>query len=160
MSEKLKWMEDGDRVLYSFRKTRKAFIVEYACGSLLLIFGILSYNLKFTFPNSIRYVVLGLSIFVLGYAEISRYMCRYKITNEKIIISHGLIKHHRKNVYFHPLGFVPDINVKQSQLQRLLGYGTIDVEAGAGKTFEIKDIEDPHGVMKMIEEHIQKHKKV
>ncbi|MBT4935548.1 PH domain-containing protein [Candidatus Woesearchaeota archaeon] len=158
MRKKVKWMDD-DRILYSFRKTRKAFLIEYVCGGLLIVLVLFSAIWITNFSNSIRFFVLGLGIVLLGYTEISRYMYRYKITNEKIIISHGLIKHNRKNVYFHPLGFVPDINIKQGHLQRILGYGTIDVEAGKGKTFEIKDIEDPHRIMKVIEELIQRHKK-
>ena len=69
----------------------------------------------------------------------------------------GIIKKHHKHVYFHPLGFVPDINVKQGWLQRFLNYGTISIQVSDEK-FKLKDIDDPHFIMKEIEELIHGNK--
>jgi uncharacterized membrane protein YdbT with pleckstrin-like domain len=73
---------------------------------------------------------------------------------DKLVTIEGLIKQNKKNIYFHPLGFVPDINVKQSRLQRVLGIGTISVTMG-GENFQIKDVDYPHRIIDIIEERIE-----
>ena len=55
------------------------------------------------------------------------------------------------------MGFVPDIDIKQSRIQRLLGYGSISITMG-GEHFVIKDLNRPHKVMKMIENQIEESK--
>jgi len=143
---------------FTLRKTRKAFLIEYLCGSFLLIL-ILTFALKgvkLQFPAKI---LIGSIAFVsLVTAEVSRIFTKYKVTKTKLIIIHGLIKQKKKNVYFHPLGFVTDINTKQTRLQRLLNYGTIYVNGGGGNTFEIKDINNPKKVMDIVEKLIAKNR--
>ena len=73
---------------------------------------------------------------------------------DKLVTIDGIIKQNRKNIYFHPLGFVPDINIKQNRIQRLLNYGTISIVMG-GSNFEIKDVNNPHSIIKIIEEQIE-----
>ena len=85
-------------------------------------------------------------------------MTRYTILPNKLTIIKGIIKHDKKNVYFHPLGFVPDLNIKQTRIQRMLSYGTIYLKGEGGNTFTIKDISKPHKVLEMIEELIRKNR--
>ena len=88
-----------------------------------------------------------------------RMITRYKVTDEKIIIIHGVIKQAKKNVYFHPLAFVPDLNIHQSRVQRFLGVGTVYLKAGGGdNTFEIKDVSNPNKVLSLIEKLIDDNK--
>ena len=143
-------------VPFIIRKSRKSYIIEYSCGTFLIILLLLSYLTSMDLKQEIQSFVLGLGLFALASAEISRILTSYKIGNDKIEVVHGLIKKEKKNIYYHPLGFVPDINIKQGRLQRVLRYGTIYVAAGSGgNSFEIKDIDEPHEIMEVIEKQIE-----
>lgn len=144
---------NGEKVLSKYLRTRKAFFIEYLCTAALVL--VLIYSLtksQFVFTR-LHYFVGALALVALSSAELSRIMRRYIIKESKIVIIDGLIKHHKKHIYFHPLGFVPDINVKQGWLARALNYGTISMKV-SNEEFQIKDISSPHKVMKQIEERI------
>ena len=146
------------KILYTFKRSRKSFLLEYACGLFLLVLLLITTSKGIHVKPTISYSVLGISLFSLASIELSRLMLRYKIMEEKLTIIHGLIKQNKKHVYFHPLGFVPDINTKQSRIQRLLDYGTIFVAGAGGNSFEIKEVNKPHKVMEIIENLIEKSK--
>ena len=147
--------KEPSKVLYTFKTSRKALLLEYICGGFLLVLLLTAYFKGIYVKPTISYFVLGLSFFSFGSAEFSRFMLRYKITGDKLTIVQGLIKQDKKHVYFHPLGFVPDINTKQSRIQRLLDSGTIFVAGAGGNSFEIKDVNKPHKVMEIIESLIE-----
>ncbi len=156
--QETKKSEHKENVLKVLKKTRKAFLVEYGCAvfilSLLVIITLKGVTLK-PFISNIAY---SLAFIALITAETSRMMTRYKFFPKKLTIIEGIFKHDKKNVYFHPLGFVPDLNIKQTRLQRLLSYGTIYLKGGGGNTFAIKDINNPHKILEMVEELIQKNR--
>ena len=141
-----------------FKKTRKAFLLEYFCG--LLLIGLVSYSYFFNLitDSILTLPVLGMGLICLGAAELPRWRYRYKITGDKVTITKGIIMKHRKHVYFHPLGFVVDINVKQNMIQRLLNYGTIYVKGSAENSLEITDTTSPHQIMEIIEKLIEKNR--
>ena len=146
------------RILKTYRKTRKAYLTEYGCGAFLLTAVGVSFLNGVNFNAVFQYFVVGVSLFAVGTAEMSRMFTRYKITPEKITIIKGIIRQDKKNVYFHPLGFVPDLNVKQSRLQRILNYGTIFLKSGDTHTFEIKDVNSPHKILELIEKLVEDNK--
>ena len=146
---------EKERVLFTLRKARQAFLVEYACGVFLLGLIVIPILKGIQIQQSISYFVIGLSMFAFASAEMSRMFTSYKIKGNKLEIVHGIIKKTKKNVYFHPLGFVPDINTHQTRLQRLLNYGSIYVKSGNIKSFEIKDISNPHKIMDKIEQLVE-----
>ncbi len=150
--------KEEEEVLKLLRKTRKAFFMEYACGFFLL--GLLGYSLfkGLVVHQMFIYFVLGLSLTSIGSAELNRLMLRYKITESKLTTIHGFLKQSKKNVYFQALAFVPDLNIKQSRMQRLLGYGTVYIKSGMENTFEIRDIDNPIQVMELIEKLIDYNK--
>ncbi len=76
---------------------------------------------------------------------------------EKMVITEGLVKQRKQNVYYHPLGYVPDINIKQNFMQRMLNYGTISVSTGSN-SFQIKDIDNPDKVVGLLEDLIENSK--
>lgn len=141
------------------RKTRKAFLVEYGCGILLLgLLGFLSLK-GLQFKPLFSKAVIGLALFSMLSAEYSRITNRYKITDNKITYIKGIIKQSKRHVYFAPLSFLPNINSKQSRLQRFLGYGTIIItgipeEGVISGSFEIRDINNPHKVLHLMERWI------
>lgn len=141
-----------------FRKSRKAYMVEYACGLilLLLLFSIHLHGIML--KPKVAYFFLGISLLPLAFAEISRMLSKYQITMDKLTITEGLIKQAKKKIYFHPLGFIPDINIHQGRIQRLLDYGTIFVKCAQGNAFEVKDVNQPHEIMKIIERRVEENK--
>jgi len=148
-----------EEVIFKFNKSRKAYLPEYLSGFFLLAILAFVYSREVALNPTITYFVLGLSLFSLGSAEISRMMNKYLITSSKLIIIKGLIKQHKKNVYFYSLGFVPDMNIHQGRLQRLLNYGSISVSGAGSPAFVIKDINKPKKMMEHMEEMIGKNRK-
>jgi len=148
-----------EKILKTLRQSRKAFLVEYFCGFLLLILSIETiFNTNF--PQWTTYLAGGTGILFLGMVEFSRAILRYHIGETKLVITHGLIRQAKKHVYYHPLGFVPDINVHQGTIQRMLKIGTISIKGSEHNNFEIKNIKNPHKILELIESLIQRHKKV
>ncbi len=143
------------QVPFTIRKSRKSHITEYVCGAFLLGLAIVPAFLNFAIKSQVTYFVGGVGLAMISIAEITRMMTYYKLMDSKMVVVKGFLKQDKKNVYFHPLGFVPDINVKQSRVQRLLDYGTIFVKGGEGNTFEIKDIDRPHTVMDVVEKLVE-----
>ena len=150
--------KERDEVIKTLRKTRKAFLLEYGSGFLLL--GLLGFSLfkGLVIHPYFVYFVFGLSLVTIGSAEVSRIFLRYKITESKLTTINGFLKQSKKNVYFQALAFVPDLNIKQSRLQRLLGYGTVYIKSGGENTFEIRDIDNPLQIMELIEKLIDYNK--
>ena len=146
------------KIPFIIRKSRKAFLIEYGCGLFLFILLFLSYFNSIALKSEVKYFVLALAIFSIASAEVPRIITRYGIGEDKMVVIHGIIKQDKKNIYYHPLGFVPDINIKQSRMQRVLDCGTIYVSGSEGNTFEIKDIDSPHEIMKIIERQIRLNK--
>ena len=135
-------------------------MVEYSCGLLLIILVIFSIIKGIEMPRFLPYFVGGLGVLSFASAEFSRFLTRYKILEDKIVIISGIIKQVKKSIYFHPLGFVPDINVKQSRLQRIMGFGTVFIKQGGENSLEIKDVDNPHQILETIEDLIESNRVV
>ena len=145
-------MSDDATIL---KKTRKAFTLEYTCGVFLLLVMGYAFIKGVYIPPLLQKVVLGISLLAFLSAEASRYLIRYRITPEKVIITKGIIRQHKRTIHFHPLSFVPDINIRQSAWQRLFNYGTVYVQGASGEhQLEIKDVDNPQRIMKLIEDYI------
>ena len=124
--------EEPEKVLMILHPSRKAYLIEYTCGVVLLIVLLfLSIQGIFLRPM-VRNVVIGLAFFAIIVPECFRFLICYKITNHKISITKGFLKHSKKNVGYLPLAFVPDISMKQTRIQRILDYGTVFVEGQGG----------------------------
>ena len=152
--------QDVDKTLLLLRHSRKAYLVEYICSLFLfgLIFAALLKNVDL--PAKVLYSLSGLSLLGIASTEIRRYSGdRYKIMPTKLSVMKGVLKIKKKNVYYQPLGFIPDLNIKQTALQRLLGYGTIHLQVG-NNTLELKDIDYPHQVLELLENLIEEARKV
>ena len=137
------------------RKARRSFIVEYGCAATL--FG-LTTAAAFTTPVApLLYAGYSLATISFLTPEIQRLFIRYKLFPTKLLIVKGLFKQSKKHVYFHSLAYVPDINMKQSRTDRILGIGSISLSVGGPDSkFEIKDIPKPHKVMELIEEYMER----
>ncbi len=152
--------EQDEEVLLELRKSRKAYGVEYICA-LVLLGLLIALKIKgVALKPILLYAGLGIAVFAIAFVEISRLFVRYRITSTKLVILHGVVKQSRKNVYWQPLGFVPDINLKQGRLQRLLDYGTVYItSSGEQNSMEIKDVNNPQYIMEYIEHLIDEARK-
>jgi len=142
----------------TLKRSRKVFLTEYCCGFLMLgLLGTAAFY-SVSISPTLKYLMLGIGAYSFMYAELSRQMLRYIITDSKLTVIKGLVKQLKTNIYFHPLGFVPDINIKQNRVQRILNYGTIFVKGGSQNSFELLDIDRPHEVMEFIEDMVEHNK--
>ena len=151
-------VEEKENVLLKLKKSRKAFLPEYFCAAFLLLVLIFSYLTHFNLNKNITSLFIAISVFSIALAEISRLSTRYTITETKIVIVHGFIKQSKKNIYFHSLANVPDINTIQTHWQRIVDYGKILFHAGGGlgESFELNEINNPKKVLITIEKLITK----
>jgi uncharacterized membrane protein YdbT with pleckstrin-like domain len=145
---------DKKEDVVELKKSRKAFLWEYTCGILLLIILITSYLEGINISHYFQYFILALAIFCFVYAELNRLATVYLISEHKITIMQGLISKNKKHVDMYAVGFLPDINVSQTLIQRVLDFGSIYVENGGKNAFTIKDINNPQGMMEKIEQLI------
>jgi membrane protein YdbS with pleckstrin-like domain len=140
------------------RHSRFAYLIEYTCAIFLAGLLLIAIIIKASLPRYFLYAILILALLCLATAELKRlYGDRYKIKETKMEIIQGVINVRKKTIYYHPLGFVPDINVHQSALKRFFDVGTIFIKEGTSK-IEIKDVNAPHKVMTMLEGFIDKNR--
>ena len=143
-----------EEILVTLRHSRKSFLLEYCCSIFLLF--LMGFSLfkggelaKVTLP------FLALGMFGLITTEVRRfYGDRYNIMHSKLSVIKGTFRVRKRNIYYQPLGFVPDFNIRQTFLERLLGYGTVFVHVG-NTVLELKDVDNPHEVLKMFERLIE-----
>jgi uncharacterized membrane protein YdbT with pleckstrin-like domain len=150
-------MPEHEEVLMKLKKTRKAFLPEYACGFFLLTLPVFAFMKGWQLPPLLSTTILIMGLVALCTAEFNRMLVSYKITPTKFTTIKGIIKRNKKNVHFHPLGFVPDINTQQSRIQRLLNFGTVFVQGGQN-SIEIREINNPQEVMSLLEKLIEENR--
>lgn len=146
--------EEDDKIIVTLRHSRKSFLVEYLCSFFLLVLSISSL-FKGGMLSRVASPFLALSLAGLLSTEARRfYGDRYNIMQTKLSVVKGIFKVRKRNVYYQPLGFVPDFNIKQTFFERLLSYGTVFVHVG-NTALELKDVDNPHEVLKMFERLIE-----
>lgn len=146
---------ENDQTIVVLRHSRKSFLVEYACSFFLLTLVMFSLFKELVIPVSLQYLLLGAALLGIASTEIRRfYGDRYNIMQTKLSVIKGIFKIRKRNIYYQPLGFVPDFNIRQTFLQRLLGYGTVFVHVG-NTALELRDVDNPHEVLKMFERLIE-----
>src|SRR3989338_11069460 len=150
--------QQEEKIIVTLRHSRKSFLLEYSCSIFFLALVLFSlfkgWNLsKMALP------LLALSVFGFASTEIRRfYGDRYNIMQDKLSVVKGILKVRKRNIYYQPLGFVPDLNIRQTFFERLLGYGTVFVHVG-NTALELRDIDNPHEVLKMFERLIDETRK-
>ncbi|MBU0470296.1 MAG: PH domain-containing protein [Nanoarchaeota archaeon] len=145
--------------ILTLNSARRCFLPEYCCGLLLLFLLFAAYQKGISLPRPAIYFVGGLGLLSIGIAEYTRFFGdRYKVFEDKLLMINGMINVNKKMLYYHPLAFVPDMNIKQTAWERLLGYGTIFITV-SGERFEIKNVTNPNFVLEMFEQLIDKSRK-
>lgn len=145
---------DDEKIIVTLRHSRKSFLLEYLCSFFLLTLAISSL-FKGGILSTIASPFLAVSIIGIVSTECRRfYGDRYNIMQKKLSVIKGIFKVRKRNIYYQPLGFIPDFNIKQTFLERLLGYGTVFVHVG-NTALELRDVDNPHEVLKMFERLIE-----
>ncbi len=148
--------KEDNRVLMNLKKSRRAFFLEYGCAIFLISLFIFLYVKDVKINPFLTYFMVGLTVFSVGSAEISRLVHRCKITPSKIVIINGLIGQSKKHIY---LSGISDVDVRQGILARLLNYGKIHIKSMSGESsLEIKDVSNPGKKMERIENIIERYK--
>lgn len=150
---------DTDKVIVTLRHSRKAFLLEYLCSFLLLSLVSFSVFHNVNLPKIFFYPTLGIGMLGVMTTELRRFFGdRYKVMNTKMSIVNGVFKVKKQNIYYQPLGFIPDLNIRQTAMQRLLDFGTVYLQVG-NTVIEFRDVDKPNEVLKMLEELIEKTKR-
>ena len=145
----------GEKILRVLHPARRSFYIEYGCAAILILALLVMKVRAVTIPALFTYLIVLLAVIAALSAEIARLFTKYMITPSKIIIIHGLIKQTKKHIHFHPLGFVPDINLRQGRLERLLNFGSVYIAGGEDNSFELRGISKPRKILELVEELIE-----
>ena len=144
---------NSEKVLLSFNRTRKAFLIEYVCALFFLILALLSYEQALPFRADLQaraapFLFIA-AIAILAYIEYSCLSLHLEITPGKVTIREGILTQSKA----HLMAFtITDIEVKQTYWQTLLNYGNIILFSASGEQRrEIKDIDHPQRVVHELE---------
>ena len=149
---------EDEKVIVTLRHSRKSFLLEYLCSFFLLLLVLFSLLSRGN-PSKIALPILAASTFGFVSTEVRRfYGDRYNIMPTKLSVVKGILKVRKRNIYYQPLGFVPDFNIRQTFFERILGYGTVFVHVG-NTALELRDVDNPHEVLKMFERLIDETRK-
>ena len=93
------------------------------------------------------WLLVGIYLFVLMY--IAKWTTERALTNRRLVIKRGLISRQTEEISFNR---IEEVNLNQSILQRILGSGDIRVTGTGSGEVVMKNIDDPLGVQKKINE--------
>ena len=91
------------------------------------------------------WILIGIFIFIARYIE--KWTTERALTNKRLIIKRGLISRKTEEI---SCNRIEEVNLSQTVIQRILGSGDILIRGvGAGEIF-MRNIDDPIGVQKKI----------
>ena len=93
------------------------------------------------------WLVIGIFLFVSMYIE--KWTTERALTNRRLVIKRGLIRRQTEEMSFNR---IEEVNLNQSILQRILGSGDIRVTGTGSGEVVMKNIDDPLGIQKKINE--------
>lgn len=85
--------------------------------------------------------IIGVAVFLI--LRIYMATTEFGITDQRIIVKTGFI---RRNTNEIPLKSLENVNLKQSVLQRLFGYGRLEINGSGGSGLFTHPIQDPVSV--------------
>lgn len=123
--------DDDEETIFSIRPTLifvgSGYILAVIGGILLaVLLAFLGVFLTYPLLSGGAVVLLCLSLLLIpAYYHVRQKMIRYTLTDSKIEIDEGLINKTTRNV---PLRIIQDVTVSANALQRMLGFGNIEIE--------------------------------
>jgi uncharacterized membrane protein YdbT with pleckstrin-like domain len=94
--------------------------------------------------------VLGVFALALAVGAIGRARTTYTITNERLMIQHGLLARTHQQTR---LERIQNVTARQSILERMLGVGTVEFDTAgeADYDFAFRGVADPRGIVRAID---------
>jgi len=93
------------------------------------------------------WLLIGIFLFVSMYVE--KWTTERALTNKRLVIKRGLVRRRTEEISFNR---IEEVNLNQSILQRILGSGDIRVTGTGSGEIIMKNIDDPLGIQKKINE--------
>lgn len=134
------------------RISRWSFFIWYVLVLLIIAGGTWLYD---TGINIAAYIAFGLAVFFLLILEIAIREKVLIIGDHGVTYKQGILTSHFKKINY---GHILDVGVRQNFIQRLLGYGDLDIDTGGTAEIEIpaKNIISPTKAERIIEERRRK----
>lgn len=105
-----------------FRSSRFRFFANYILMAVFVAAGIASYVLGYHLV--IYAFFFGLTVFMLVVSEMKIMSDKIELSHDSITVELGLLSKKTRKINYHSIS---EIDVKQSFLQRLLGYGDLEI---------------------------------
>jgi uncharacterized membrane protein YdbT with pleckstrin-like domain len=93
------------------------------------------------------WLIIGVFLFISMYLE--KWTTERALTNRRLILKRGFIRRKTEEISFNR---VEEVNLSQSILQRILGSGDIKVTGTGAGEIMLKNIDNPLGVQKRVNE--------
>lgn len=138
--------DEGDNEVVIFSATPTLLFVYLGYAAAVLVALLLAAIFSLLFPSVAPWLVvaLGLSLLLIpAYYHVRQKLVRYTLTDTVFQLDRGFISRETKNL---PLRRVQDVTVSTSIMQRILGFGDIEIEnAGddGGEKVVLKNINSP-----------------
>lgn len=142
--------------IFSVTPTVKFVMLGYvlAVFGAFIIVALMSLFLPFIGP--VPAVIIGLALLLVpAFYHLRKKLVRYTLTDMTIEIDRGLISRTTQNI---PLRRIQDVTVTSSLLQRLLGYGDIEIDNASetNNRIVLDDIDSPKRYAEMILKQIRR----
>lgn len=143
------------------RPTRFAFLKDYILAAFLFA-SVLAVRMAglYVYPLAL-YAAIALAVIFIIMAETARLSNSYCVTPSQVIVQEGIVSSHRYSVF---MDNISDVNVRQSRLQRLLGYGRVIIGSSSGREhMQLKMVarnpqKTAHSIERLIHEYAHRKK--
>ncbi len=136
--------------IFSITPTVKFVMVGYAATVVAAFVLVALVSLFLPVVGTVPAVIVGLALLLIpAFYHIRKKLVRYTLTDTMIEIDRGLISRTTQNI---PLRRVQDVTVTAGVVQRLLGYGDIEVDnaSDGGERIILDDIDSPKKYAELI----------
>jgi len=139
-------LRNGEEVVYLARKHWITLVMYFF--PLVLAIGLIAYTKTVHSFEDLAFVLFAVSIVFFTYKVFERKFDIWVVTNYRIIDESGVFSHNFKES---PLEKINNVNVRQSLVGRILGFGNVEVQTAAeGGDTIIYDAEDPKKLQEAI----------
>jgi len=150
-------MDSDEKLMLSFRPSRKAYIMQYL--GIMLIFAVGFLFLYFRHnaaAEALKTINLGLAwlsfifgLILLGRLEYRIWSRTYALTSERILYSRGIFSEKFKSSHYN---YITDVMLNQTLWDKMMNTGTVVINTAGSDKYEIKyrKISDPFKIERMI----------
>lgn len=141
---------EPDEKIFSITPTVKFVMVGYLAAIVAAFLLVALVSIFLPVVGSIPAVIVGIALLLIpAFYHLRKKLVRYTLTDTMIEIDRGLISRTTQNI---PLRRVQDVTVTASVLQRMLGYGDIQIDNASetGGKVILDDIDSPKKYSELI----------